>query len=332
MPNHDTKERTTVLHKPKEMINASLHVYSHISEYMDAICDDRGVEVTIHTKAIWNGMELLKSKGVRLRWITDITKDNLNWCKEFVKIVEVRHIDRIKGAFGVHDNKYYLASANVLSGGKIFPAELIVSNVKVIVQQQQQIFDLLWDKAIPARERFREIEKGLRREFIDTIRDPHDIVKTIFTVIGSVTENIQILFCNYLALKRFLDIGLFNYLRGLRSGNSIEARILILVIDRMEVKKIEKELAIIKVDGYKNRNMFHFRYLTKNYFDSKLTTFIADSTLSLAIEIKDSDMNDLFEDSSAIAIYSNNQSTVDTYSIIFENLWNQSEIEMDAIS
>ena len=63
---------------------------------------------------------LLKSKGVKLRWITDITKENLHWCKKFMKIVEVRHIDGIKGAFGIHDSSYYLASANVVRRGKIF--------------------------------------------------------------------------------------------------------------------------------------------------------------------------------------------------------------------
>ncbi len=139
----NASEKTRVLHNPTKMIDISLQVYSRITEYMDAICHDRGVEVTIKATSIWNGMNDLKNKGVRLRWITNITPDNLKWCKEFMKLVGVRHIDGIKGAFGIHDNMYYMASANVLRQGIIFPSELIVSNVKVIVQQQQQIFNLL---------------------------------------------------------------------------------------------------------------------------------------------------------------------------------------------
>lgn len=145
-------------------------------------------------------MNLLRSKGVKIRWITDITKENLDWCKEFVKIVEVRHIDGITSAFGIHNNSYYLASTNVLRRGEIFPAELIIGNVKVIVQQQQQIFNLLWDKAISAKQRFKEIVNGLKREFINTIRDPNGIAKIIFTVINSATESIQILFTT---MRRF---------------------------------------------------------------------------------------------------------------------------------
>jgi hypothetical protein len=53
---------------------------------MNAICDDKGVQVTINTKPIWEGMHILKRRRVKLRWITDITKENLDWCKEFTKI------------------------------------------------------------------------------------------------------------------------------------------------------------------------------------------------------------------------------------------------------
>ncbi len=47
-----------------------------------------------------------------------------------------------------------------------------------------------------------------------------------------------------------------------------------------------------------------------------------DSAFSLAIEIKDSgDANQGFEESVGMATYSNNQSTIDSYATIFENLW-----------
>ncbi len=48
-----------------------------------------------------------------------------------------------------------------------------------------------------------------------------------------------------------------------------------------------------------------------------------DSAFSLPVEMKDSDgdANEGFEESVGMATYSNNQSTVDSYSTIFENLW-----------
>ena len=43
--------------------------------------------------------------------------------------------------------------------------------------------------------------------------------------------------------------------------------------------------------------------------------------------MEDSNQTKDLDDSFGIAAYSNSQSTVNTYEIIFENLWNKSEFE-----
>jgi hypothetical protein len=41
-----------------------------------------------------------KNRGVYLRYLTEITKDNLSYCKELIKMVhELRHLDGIKGNY-----------------------------------------------------------------------------------------------------------------------------------------------------------------------------------------------------------------------------------------
>ncbi len=82
-------EKTRVLHDPAKMIDVTLQIYSRLTEYMDAICDESGPEVAINLAPIWNGMKVLKHKGVCLRWITNITQDNLKWCKEFMKYLPI---------------------------------------------------------------------------------------------------------------------------------------------------------------------------------------------------------------------------------------------------
>ncbi len=69
-----------------------------------------------------------------------------------------------------------------------------------------------------------------------------------------------------------------------------------------------------------------YRPILHSVFHTKVTTFIVDSTFSLTVEINDyaaagGNKNKSFEESVGIAIYSNNQSTVDSYVTIFENLW-----------
>jgi hypothetical protein len=86
-----------------------------------------------------------------------------------MKLVELRHLDEVKGNFGIHDRRYYRAAAAIIEGEP--PPHLIVSNVKVFVEQQQYFFEMLWKKAIPAKQRIMEIEENLRREFIETIKD-----------------------------------------------------------------------------------------------------------------------------------------------------------------
>ena len=38
-----------------------------------------------------------KDRDVKLRYITEITRENVQHCKELMKIAEVRHLDGIKG-------------------------------------------------------------------------------------------------------------------------------------------------------------------------------------------------------------------------------------------
>lgn len=68
------------------------------------------------------------------------------------------------------------------------PPLLIESTVKDFVEQQQYFFDMLWRKAIPAKNRIKEIEEGLKREVIETIQDPIEIQNLVSKIISSATE------------------------------------------------------------------------------------------------------------------------------------------------
>ena len=47
---------------------------------------------------------------------------------------------------------------------------VFVCTTRAFVDQQQFIFDMLWHKAVPAKQRIKEIEQGLKGEFIETIK------------------------------------------------------------------------------------------------------------------------------------------------------------------
>ena len=105
-----------------------------------------------------------------------------------MEIGEIRHLDDIKGNFGITDGIIYYASATNKESAP--PPQLIMSTVKPIVDQQQYFFDMLWKKALPAKQRIKEIEQGLKREFMETLQDPYEVQTVLNNILNSATEEI----------------------------------------------------------------------------------------------------------------------------------------------
>ena len=101
-----------------------------------------------------------------------------------------RHMDEIKGNSAIVDEVDYPPTATVTEGEG--PAESVLSIAKAFVDQQQFVFEMLWKKAIPASKRIREIEEGLKREFIETVQDKSEIDKIISYLISIAVEEIDI--------------------------------------------------------------------------------------------------------------------------------------------
>ena len=123
--------------------------------------DKNGPSVIINVPEISKLYVIFKVTSVQMRIVTDITSDNMGYCKQIAKKngVELRHISGIKGNFAISDDREYIASA-VLHESKLL-TEIIHSNVKEIVDQNQLVFETLWKKAIPAEQRISEIEDGI---------------------------------------------------------------------------------------------------------------------------------------------------------------------------
>src|ERR1041384_2464704 len=100
-----------------------------------------------------------KRRGGKIRYVSEIKKDNLSYCIELMKVVdELRHLEGIKGNFYISESQY-IAPATIHEKGK--PAsQLIYSNIKEIVEHAQYVFDSFWSRARPAEEVIKEIEEG----------------------------------------------------------------------------------------------------------------------------------------------------------------------------
>jgi two-component system, OmpR family, sensor histidine kinase VicK len=108
-------------------------------------------------------------------------------------IDELRHLDGVKGNFAVSETEY-LATAAALEEAKPV-RQLLYSNMKTIVEQQQYIFDTLWNRAIPAEQKIKEIEEGIEPEYFEvfTDRDRERVSQILLNLAKSVKKEALIL-------------------------------------------------------------------------------------------------------------------------------------------
>lgn len=305
------EEKTEVIYGEENIINATLQLFSIARCTLNCCIDSTGPSMLVIPKhPITKAHYVMKERGVIIRFVTEITKENITHCRELMNFGEVRHLDEMKGNFGVLDGIYYRASAKARASSP--PPLLLSSTVRAFVEQQEYFFDMLWKKAIPAKQRMKEIEEDLKREFIETIQDSEETNSIISKVLSSATEEILIIFSHSNTLSLYEKYGLLGLLKR-KAEQEIVVRILVGMDYSIEGKAIE---------SLKGFPCIELRYLLKS-IQTKLTTIVADRELSLVIEEKEN------EDAIGFATYSNSESTVLSYASIFENLWIQSEIKHD---
>ena len=255
-----------------------------------------------------------KSRGIRLRYLTEITKDNIAYCKELAIIVdELRHLDGIKANSMISETEY-LAPLILYEKGKI-ASQVIYSNAKEIVEQQQYVFDTFWSKAIPAKQKIREIEEGIEPEVIETISDPIEIQLLGLELIKSATDEILIIFSTANAFHRQGRAGAIELLKEATTERHVKIRILTPMDD------IIKE----KAQKFKEQqNQIDIRNI-ETPLQTKVTTLLVDRKFSLTVELKD-DTKETSYEAIGLATYSNSKPTVLSYLSIFDSLWNQVDL------
>ena len=181
-------ERTEVLHGEQNVVNIVLQFTSKAKNRIDACVDYTRPSLAVEIEELRKAFLDAKSRGVKLRYITEITEDNVSYCKELIKIVdELRHTAGIKGNFYLSETEY-IAPAIFHEKGK--PAsQIIYSNVKEIVEYQRQfVFDSFWTRSIPAEQKIKEIEEGIIHYETKVFENKEQIFKHMKSVIEKASE------------------------------------------------------------------------------------------------------------------------------------------------
>jgi sugar-specific transcriptional regulator TrmB len=179
-------ERTEVLYDFQDILACALDIAPKINKTHDLCLGKWGPSVILGTEVVKNAFIAVHNRGAKIRLITEISIANITHCKEFMKFAEVRHLDKVEGHFSVSDTKWYTASA-VAEKDKP-PPRLIYSTVKEIAEQHQYFFETLWNKAIPAEQKIREIEEGIEPVYTIVLDSPNEISNKMRKTIQGSTE------------------------------------------------------------------------------------------------------------------------------------------------
>jgi two-component system sensor histidine kinase VicK len=297
-------ETTEILRGFEETTRAVVLFFTN-ANCVSVCADSLAPSVAMGVEPIKECYENLKSRQVMVRWITEITKDNLPYCRALMQYAELRHLDGIKGNFGVSDTAY-TATATLNKAQPV--AELIYSTAKSVIEQNKNVFDTLWSKAVLAQDRIREIEEGVTRAEIRAVKDPREILQD---TIGLVRRSKQYSICsvsdgllyahNYSfdAFKEILDLH--------RSGKHAGIR----WVTKIESIEDSRLLEVIKTFMQLGMQVRHVTTIPPMSFG------VSEKEIGVTVEnMRDGSLN-------ASAIFSSEPAIVEQFAAIFEELWNR---------
>jgi nitrogen-specific signal transduction histidine kinase len=318
-PDRTGTTKTQVLYGVENAVKLFSRVIYGANTAID-ICDD---DIISHTATSHKIIEKrVLEIGAKFRYITEIKKDNIKYCKELMKVGQVRHLDGIRTNFVVTDTEY--SSSAIMQQVHAHP-ETVYSNVRSIVEQQQYLFENLWNKAIPAERKMNEIEEGIELEKTYIIQDPQSIQKLFVDMVKSVQHEVLLILPTVNAFLREHRMGIIQLLMQAVRERSVNVRILTPTNDVID--NILKNTVISYQEGERRKD-FDLRSINMSPEEtavSTVTIVVVDKKESLVFEKTDDTKEDFIE-AVGMATYSNSKPTVVSYISIFESLWTQVDL------
>jgi len=304
----DSDGKTEVLYGVDNAINLLTNIVYGAKTMLYACVDSSGPQIDMGKveslrKAILNA----KDRGVKLRYVTEITKDNIQYWKDLLKIIdEIRHLEGVKGNFATNGTQYM--DVAMLHQAKPV-VQVIYSNVKAVVDQNLYLFGTLWDKATPAEQKIREIEDGIEQEYFKVITDHEQVSQILTELAKSVKQEALVVLPNDRAMVRLDRLGVVDYAIKASQTNGADIKIIcpLSEVNSKVVKKISDNAPNIKI---------------LNCINSPYGIYIVDGQRFLRVEMRVAEA-EIFSEAIGLAFYSNSIQSTESFKAIFELLWNE---------
>ena len=308
LPHHGLHlhKNTQLLYGAENAVGKGVEFMKNVKHKMDITFDHRAPSIVIEIPQYYNGYGDILKRGGKIRCITEITKENLQYCEKLVKTVtELRHMDGLKGGIAINETEYM--ATTVLQEAQPL-TEVIYSNVDEVVAQGQFIFDTLWKNATAAQKKIKELKEGIKSFETKLITESSDSL--IESEIGRVVrDSFEINVCTSIdglrINKNYLIESITNALTNERINTHKRIRILVEITrDNLE---IVKELLDLGIQIRHIKDMSSIDYTVTNS--------------DLIIAVKRTEKND----PSDSILYSNDPSYLDHFVNVFEELWKSSK-------
>ena len=304
MGSHREPDTTEILRGTEDTRRAIVSFFSNAS-MVSVYADSSAPSITIETDYIKKCYKDLKTRNVKVRWVTEITKDNLPHCKDLMKYTEVRHLDGIKGNFGVSDTEY-IATASLKDAQPV--PELIYSSAKSVVDLNKFVFDTLWGKAIPAENKIREIEERIITNETRTIKDPVEILQE---TIGMVRRSNQYSVCSVADGLIYAYNYSFDVFRELLDRYKIGKHKGVRWVTNIEDNQDSKLSEAIEAFRRLGMQIRHIKSIPPISFG------VSEKEMGLTVEnMRGGSLN-------TSAIFSNELAFIEHFAVAFEEIWNR---------
>ncbi|HJR85100.1 MAG TPA: ATP-binding protein [Nitrososphaeraceae archaeon] len=292
-------------------------IIAKTEKYLNIMGDSKAPEFFLSDE-ITKALQKAKTKGIKIRFITEINRTNVGICKEIMKFAKVRHLDNIMGNFILSDKEFFGQSL-----GSDYQANKIYTNDDGIVELQNYVFENLWNNSVSEHDKSSSLEVGIEPEEVKVLSDPVEIRKTYLSLIESAKSEISLIIATPKALQR-------NYKGGIIS----------MLIEASEKRNVTVNLVIPTYDNDKIQDDFlHSESLAKNFrfrlksiapittqtHKIKTTFLIVDKKSVFIIDVKD-DNKENFIEAVGYATFHTSKSRTESYNFIFETIWRQADL------
>ena len=303
-----TPEKTEILYGGENTTKAMLQIIDNAHDDIFCCGDQTIASVSLGVEEFKKALlDAKKNRGIKIRYITDVTHDNLRACKELMEVItDLRHLDGIKGNFSINETEYAAITVLQKSGSVL---QGMYSNAKSIVEQHHYLFKTIWDKSLPAGQKIKEIEADIHPEFYDVITDPQKASQVLVDLAKSAKKEALVLLPNDKSMIRLERSGVIDYIIQASKQNGLEVKIIcpLSKVNSYIIKKISDDAPTIKIlDGN----------------NSPYGMYIVDGQRLFRAELRESEAEYL-TGAIGFAVYSNSKATINSFKSIFELLWNE---------